>query len=174
MVLGSTQPLTEMSTRDISWGHSRSVLMTDNLTICMCRFSGNLGSLTSWRPVPFCNGIALSFVYGNNVKFECRGVEKWPHSFLTLALGGDSGQLYAAAIVHSASNWQAGNVPDRSWKVWSSEKSLSATENINTIDRLPRPTLVTTPSASYRLLNYETVPARYWRYDDSTLLNGVN
>jgi hypothetical protein len=104
MVLESTQPLTEMSTWDISWGYRSSVLRAENLTTYMCRFSGNLGALTSWRPVQFCSGIALAFVYGINLKFQFGGVEKWPHFFLTLILGGDSGQLYAAAIVHSESN----------------------------------------------------------------------
>jgi hypothetical protein len=32
MILGSAQPLTEMSTRNISWGERRPVLMADNLT----------------------------------------------------------------------------------------------------------------------------------------------
>jgi len=99
MVLGSIQPQTEMSTRDISWGYRRSGLRADNITTYMCRFSGNLGALTFSRPLQFCNGIDLAIVYDNNVNFQCGGVEKWPQSFLTLALGGDSGQLYAAAIV---------------------------------------------------------------------------
>jgi hypothetical protein len=38
MALGSTQPLTEMSTR------------ADNLTTFMCRLPRNLGALTSWKP----------------------------------------------------------------------------------------------------------------------------
>jgi len=33
MALGSTQPLTEMSTRSISWGQRRSVRKADNLTL---------------------------------------------------------------------------------------------------------------------------------------------
>ena len=37
MALGSTQPLTEMSTRSISWGQKRSVRKTDNLTTILCR-----------------------------------------------------------------------------------------------------------------------------------------
>jgi len=104
MILGSIQPLTELSTRNISWGYRKSGLRADNLTTCMCRFSGNLGTLTFSRPLQFCNGIDLTIVYDNNVKFQCGGVEKWPQSFLTSTLGGDSGQLYAATIVHSVSN----------------------------------------------------------------------
>jgi hypothetical protein len=40
--LGSTQSLTEMSTRNISWGV--------NLTTFMCWLSRNLGAPTSWNP----------------------------------------------------------------------------------------------------------------------------
>jgi hypothetical protein len=50
MALGSTQPLTEMSTRNISWGVN-AVRRADNLTTCMCRLSRNLGASTSWNPV---------------------------------------------------------------------------------------------------------------------------
>jgi hypothetical protein len=39
MALGSTQPLIEMSTRNISWGKRRSVGRADNLTTFMCRLS---------------------------------------------------------------------------------------------------------------------------------------
>ena len=48
MALGSTQPLTEMSTRNISWGWKQPVRRADNLTTFMCRLSRNLGALTSW------------------------------------------------------------------------------------------------------------------------------
>ena len=37
MALGSTQPLTEMSTRSISWGLRRPVRKADNLTTILCR-----------------------------------------------------------------------------------------------------------------------------------------
>ena len=43
MALGSTQPLTEMSTM---W----PVCRADNLTTCMCWLSWNLGASTSWNP----------------------------------------------------------------------------------------------------------------------------
>ena len=35
--LGSTQPLTEMTTRSISWGQRRPVRKADNLTTTLCR-----------------------------------------------------------------------------------------------------------------------------------------
>jgi len=37
MTLGSTQSLTEMSTRSISWGLRRPVRKADNLTTILCR-----------------------------------------------------------------------------------------------------------------------------------------
>jgi len=48
MGLGSTQPLTEMSTRSISWGQRRSVRKADKLTTTLSR---NLGTLTSSNPL---------------------------------------------------------------------------------------------------------------------------
>jgi hypothetical protein len=54
MALGSTQPLTEMSTRNIFWGGGRGKggrcpgLTT--FTTFMCRLSWNLGTSTSWNP----------------------------------------------------------------------------------------------------------------------------
>jgi len=49
MALGLTQPITEMSTRNISWGLRRPVRRADNLTIFMCRLSWNLGTSNSWK-----------------------------------------------------------------------------------------------------------------------------
>jgi hypothetical protein len=37
MALGSNQPLTEISTRSISWGYRRPVRKADNLTTILCR-----------------------------------------------------------------------------------------------------------------------------------------
>jgi hypothetical protein len=51
MALGWTQPLTEMSTRNISWGWRRTVLKAGNLTTFMCRLSWILGTSTSWNPL---------------------------------------------------------------------------------------------------------------------------
>jgi len=50
MALGLTQPLTEMSTRSISWRWSRPVCRADNLTTFICRLSWNLGTSASWSP----------------------------------------------------------------------------------------------------------------------------
>jgi len=50
MALGLTQPLPELSTRNISCGLSWPVPRTDNLTIFMCRLSSNMGASASWNP----------------------------------------------------------------------------------------------------------------------------
>ena len=63
MALGLTQPLTEMSTRNISWGGlRRPVRKDDNLTTFMCSTvlkSGSLSLLEPSGPLQVCNGIAL-------------------------------------------------------------------------------------------------------------------
>jgi hypothetical protein len=48
--LGSTQPLTEMSTRNPSWRWRRPVRRANNLTAFKCRLSRNSGVSTSWNP----------------------------------------------------------------------------------------------------------------------------
>ena len=51
MALGSTQPLTEMSTRNISWwGKGGRCVGLDNLTNFMCRLFWNLEASTSCNP----------------------------------------------------------------------------------------------------------------------------
>jgi hypothetical protein len=45
IAVGSTQPLTEMSTWNITWGVKTAVRWADNLTALMY-----LGALTSWNP----------------------------------------------------------------------------------------------------------------------------
>jgi hypothetical protein len=50
MALGSTQPLTEMSTRNASWGLRRPVHRADNTTTFICWLSWNLGASTFWNP----------------------------------------------------------------------------------------------------------------------------
>ena len=62
MALGLTQPLTEMSTRDISWGKAcRCVgLTTLPLYVLTVLKSGSLNLLEPCGPVQACNGSALS------------------------------------------------------------------------------------------------------------------
>jgi hypothetical protein len=49
MALGSTQPLTEMSTRNISWVERWPARRADELTTFVCWLSQNLGASTSWN-----------------------------------------------------------------------------------------------------------------------------
>ena len=66
MALGSTQPLTEMSTRSISWGgkSGRCVRLTTLPPSCgvVTRY-GNLKFLETSGPVQACNGTALPFYH---------------------------------------------------------------------------------------------------------------
>ena len=50
MALGLTQPLTEINTRNISWGQRRPVCRADKLKTFMCRLSWNLRASDSWKP----------------------------------------------------------------------------------------------------------------------------
>ena len=59
MDLGSTQPLTEMSTRSISWGLRRPVRKADNLTTILCHC--HLNFLEPSGPLQVCNGTDLPF-----------------------------------------------------------------------------------------------------------------
>jgi len=51
VTLGLTQSLTEISTRNISWGWRRPVPCANNRTTFMCRLSWNLGASNSWNPL---------------------------------------------------------------------------------------------------------------------------
>jgi hypothetical protein len=53
MALGLTQPLTEMSTRNISWEKRWPVRRADNVTTFICRLSCSLGASNSWNPRDF-------------------------------------------------------------------------------------------------------------------------
>ena len=50
MAMGLTQPLTEMSTRNISWGYRRPVRRAGIITTFVCRLSWNFWASTSWNP----------------------------------------------------------------------------------------------------------------------------
>ena len=64
MALGLTQPLTEMSTRNISWGVKEAGAygwQPYHLHVPTVLKSGSLSLLEPWGPVQACNGIALPF-----------------------------------------------------------------------------------------------------------------
>jgi hypothetical protein len=81
MALGSTQPLTEMSTRNISWGWRRPVRRADNLATFMCRLSCNLGASTSWNPQGLPRPVMeflFFFTYLKSIgEVDDRGCQKW-------------------------------------------------------------------------------------------------
>ena len=68
MALGLTQPLTEMSTRNISWGKGgRCVGLTDYLATFLCRLSKYLGASASRNPQglsrPVRDGFTFFYLY---------------------------------------------------------------------------------------------------------------
>jgi len=75
MALGSTQPLTEMSTRSISWGKGgRCVRLTTLPPSCaVVTKSRSLNFLEPSGPVQTCNGTALPF-RGIHLKDKCQGI----------------------------------------------------------------------------------------------------
>jgi len=78
MALGLTQPLTEMSTRNISWGKRRPVRRADNLTTFMCRLSWNMGASTSWNP----QGLSSPVMGLTNFLFYKLCLCKWSLPFM--------------------------------------------------------------------------------------------
>ena len=71
MALGSTQPLTEMSTRCISWrgkGSGCVRLTTFPPSCAVVMKSGNLNFLEPSRPLQACNGTAFAFYHMSHVK----------------------------------------------------------------------------------------------------------
>ena len=96
MALGSTQPLTEMSTRRISWGGKcgRCVWLTTLPPPCavVMKF-GNLNFLEPSGPLQACNGTALPLPYklmNKNPKqlLEIRKIFNRPHSIRGLTMHG--------------------------------------------------------------------------------------
>ena len=62
MALGSTQPLTEMSTRSISWGLWRPVRKAENLPPFSAFVTKAGNFLEHSGPLRTCNGTALPFL----------------------------------------------------------------------------------------------------------------
>ena len=63
MALGLTQPLTEMSTRNISWGVNAVGWQPYQLRVPTVLKSGSHKLLEPFGPVQACNGIALPFTF---------------------------------------------------------------------------------------------------------------
>jgi len=72
MALGSTQALTEVSTRSISWGKSgRCLGLTPFYAVFMK--SGSLNFLEPSRPLQACNGTDLTFYLEKAQPLHCKG-----------------------------------------------------------------------------------------------------
>ena len=74
MALGSTQPLTEMSTRNISWGIKAAGAWSwqpSNLRVPIALKSESLNLLEPSRPVLACNWIALPCSLKDNSNCVC-------------------------------------------------------------------------------------------------------
>jgi hypothetical protein len=66
MALESTQPLTEMSTRNISWGVNAARACGWQPTTFVCRLSRNLEASTSWNPYGLSRPvIGLLYLYSH-------------------------------------------------------------------------------------------------------------
>jgi len=63
VALRSSQPLTAISTRNISWEIKLAGAKADNLTIFMCLFSWNLGASTSWNPQSLSKPVMGLFLF---------------------------------------------------------------------------------------------------------------
>jgi hypothetical protein len=65
VTLGSTQPLTEMSTRSISWGKGGGCVWLTILppSCAVVKKSGNLNYLEPSVPLQACNGTALLYIH---------------------------------------------------------------------------------------------------------------
>jgi hypothetical protein len=75
MALRLKQRITEMSTRNISWGVKATCDRADNLTTFMCRLSENLGTSTSWDPQGLSRPVMGLLLYSKvpppPKKFKC-------------------------------------------------------------------------------------------------------
>jgi len=76
MALGLTQPLTEMSTSNISWGYRRPVRRADNLTTFVCRLSWNLRASTSWSPQGLSRSV-MELLYLLHIDFKAWNIWNW-------------------------------------------------------------------------------------------------
>ena len=68
MALGSTQPLTEMSTRSISWGKDGRCVRLTNYQHPV-PLSRNLGTLTSWNPLGLSRPVVGLICFYLHVKY---------------------------------------------------------------------------------------------------------
>jgi len=105
MALKLTQPLTGMSSRNISWGVRRPVCRADqpyHLHVPNVLKSGSLNLLEHSGPVQACNGIALPLPHGR-LRFKCDGT----HAETRIRLSAKrTSPFLSAEIVSSVDCWQ--------------------------------------------------------------------
>jgi hypothetical protein len=98
MALGLTPPLTEMSTRNVSW---RPVRRADNLTTFMCRLSWNLGASASWNPQGLSRPVMGLLYFYISYRFYVRIIRK----DLVMLKVRDCGQIWSNVPTFAWGNW---------------------------------------------------------------------
>jgi len=87
MALGSTQPLTKMSTRKISWGVKAAVAYSwesYHFQVPIIFKSESLNLLEPSGPAQACNGIALPFIFSWYLMCEQNGSRREPALYYSL------------------------------------------------------------------------------------------
>jgi hypothetical protein len=103
MALGSTQPLTEMSTSYVSWGYRLMVCRADNLRVPIVLKSGSLNLLDPSGPLQACNGIALPFtMFLQHINTQIT----WPVKFKSYAQGKSCAWKNHILKFNSRCHWQ--------------------------------------------------------------------
>jgi len=131
MALGSTQPPTEMSTRYNSW----RVKADDNLTIFLCRLSGNLVASNSWNPQGLSRPVQglLNFTFpvpspnlGNTSSL--RSADCYAHISDQLDCLYISFYLFAKFICTDTFFWNTDDWPDKTSRKVGGQKPLDAAQ----------------------------------------------
>jgi len=151
MTLGSTQPLTEMSTRNISWGKGGRCLRLTTLppSCAVVMKCGNLNFLEPSGPLQACNGTALPYTYNLQIWSQPRF-------------------LYSGCK-------RSCNCVSNSLGKWFSSKSYNFFCRLNTECRSQGPRSPRHGSAAARLLGlWVRIPAGAWMFvsSDCSVLSG--
>jgi hypothetical protein len=97
MAIGSTQPLSKMSIRNLPGGKNRPARRADNLAPSVCRISENVGALTSLNTKglyrdKFTFTLPCILVSCCDCEFYCSEEMNWLHNniFSITGIGSDS------------------------------------------------------------------------------------
>jgi len=107
MFLGSTQSLTDMSTRSTSWGWRWPGLRADNLTTFMCRLSWNMGASASWNPQGLSRALMWLLCFASSVSVVGGFSQQW---LLFSMLISSSITNWAISIWHQHVSWEKMNL----------------------------------------------------------------